>query len=122
MQANAKSSLFDCAKSMTPDNADTKEGNTTNNITTAKGMKDHNFALVYPILKNNGICIPVIVEETKNDKPNPSIISGTSKSFSTQHEAEIQNNNCNHTGEVIQKHKGISSKNNLIQTHANRTI
>lgn len=69
MQANAKSSLFDCAKSMTPDNADTKEGNTTNNITTAKGMKDHNFALVYPILKNNGICIPVIVEETKNDKP-----------------------------------------------------
>ena len=78
MQANAKSSLFDCAKSMTPDNADTKEGNTTNNITTAKGMKDHNFALVYPILKNNGICIPVIVEKTKNDNPNPSIISGTS--------------------------------------------
>ena len=79
MQANAKSSLCDCAKSRTPDNADTKEGNTTNNITTAKGMRDHNFALVYPILKNNGICIPVIVEETKNDKPNPSIISGTSK-------------------------------------------
>lgn len=78
MQANAKSSLCDCAKSRTPDNADIKEGNTTNNITTAKGTKDHNFALVYPILKNNGICIPVIVEKTKNDKPNPSIISGTS--------------------------------------------
>ena len=46
MQANAKSSLCDCAKSRTPDNADTKEGNTTNNITTAKGMRDHNFALV----------------------------------------------------------------------------
>lgn len=29
MQANAKSSLCDCAKSRTPDNADTKEGNTT---------------------------------------------------------------------------------------------
>ena len=71
MQANAKSSLCDCAKSRAPDNADIKEGNTTNNITTAKGTKDHNFALVYPILKNNGICIPVIVEKTKNDKPNP---------------------------------------------------
>ena len=34
--------------------------------------------MVYPILKNNGICIPVIVEKTKNDNPNPSIISGTS--------------------------------------------
>ena len=53
--------------------------NTTNNITTAKGMRDHNFALVYPILKNNGICIPVIVEKTKNDKPDPSIISGALK-------------------------------------------
>ena len=79
MQANAKSSLCDCAKSRIPDNADTKEGNTTNNITTAKGMRDHNFALVYPILKNNGICIPVIVEKTKNDKPDPSIISGALK-------------------------------------------
>ena len=79
MQANAKSSLCDCAKSRTPDNADTKEGNTTNNITTAKGMRDHNFALVYPLLKNNGICIPVIVEKTKNDKPDPSIISGALK-------------------------------------------
>ena len=79
MQANAKSSLCDCAKSRTPDNADTKEGNTTNNITTAKGIRDHNFALVYPILKNNGICIPVIVEKTKNDNPDPSIISGTLK-------------------------------------------
>ena len=29
-------------------------------------MTDHNFALVYPILKNNGICIPVIVEKTKS--------------------------------------------------------
>ena len=86
-------------------------------------MRDHNFALVYPILKNNGICIPVIVEKTKKRQARSKHHIGCIEdSFSTHHEAEIQDNNCNHTGEVIQEHKGVSSKNDLIQTHANRTI
>lgn len=44
------------------DNPETKDGITTTAITPINGIKDQTFAFVYPILKNIGICIPVIKE------------------------------------------------------------
>lgn len=66
----------DCINSTTPDNVETKDGIITNAITAINGIMAHTFAFVYPTLKYIGTCIPVIAENTKNDKLNPSIISG----------------------------------------------
>ena len=60
---------------MKSDKAVIKDGIITNAITMRNGNSAHFFAFVYPILKNRGICIPVITEKIKNDKPNPSITS-----------------------------------------------
>lgn len=66
---------------MIPDNEDTKEGVITKAITAINGTNDQTFAFVYPILKNNGICMPVITENAKNDRPNPRIISSNSNTL-----------------------------------------
>ena len=42
------------------------------NITARNGTTAHIFAFVYPSLKNNGICIPVIIEKINKDKLKPS--------------------------------------------------
>ena len=58
------------------------DGIITNNITTRNGTTAHIFAFVYPSLKNNGICIPVIIEKINKDKLKPSKILYTSINIS----------------------------------------
>lgn len=53
------------------------DGIITNNITTRNGTTAHIFAFVYPSLKNNGICIPVIIEKINKDRLKPSKILAT---------------------------------------------
>lgn len=53
------------------------DGIITNNITTRNGTTAHIFAFVYPSLKNNGICIPVIIEKINKDRLKPSKILDT---------------------------------------------
>ena len=54
----------------------------TNNITTRNGTTAHIFAFVYPSLKNNGICIPVMIEKINRDRLKPSKILDTSINIS----------------------------------------